>query len=127
MGRAALSLATGLALWACAGEGGPSATAELEQAMQEARSHRARSSYDPWPEVLEDRQQVLLALRRCDEYAAPRTLRILVRLDAAGEPERVLVDPRTRYTRCLAAEVERARFRPPPQPGWWTELRFGVE
>ena len=52
----------------------------------------------------------------------PDLVSIYIRLSADAEIEQVLVEPRTRFTRCVASETKRVRFPAPPEPSYWIEF-----
>ena len=68
-------------------------------------------------------------LQECTRQAAPgeiATFDVLARIGADGAVEEARVQPETRVALCLCDKVRKARFGPPPEPGWWVQVRMDI-
>ncbi len=63
----------------------------------------------------------------CSEAVSGKDLApftIVVRVSQTGLPEQVIVEPTSRFAKCVTPAFESAKYPPPPGPSWWVEMHI---
>ena len=74
-------------------------------------------------------QEIGPFMQECTRRAAPgeaAVFDVLARIGADGAVEEARVQPETRVAVCLRDQVRKFRFGPPPEPGWWVQVRLDI-
>src|SRR5262249_26071611 len=116
----AAALAWVAATSVAAGTGRPTSLAEAQAAIEANLRTREGKAYDEklGAEFLEQPRRTLQQCRESDR-GKPESFWMLLKLDASGSVEELLLHPTTAVGECARPALLASKFSPPPRGGYW--------